>query len=52
MEAPVFQVFTLNPFEELGGNRQLIPYNQLGSGKSDVITDTDGCSERCVSIAD
>lgn len=32
--------FYLKPFEELGNNRQVIRYDQLGSGKSDRITDT------------
>jgi len=30
----------LKPFEELGNDRQVIRYDQLGSGKSDRITDT------------
>ncbi|MCK4992298.1 MAG: proline iminopeptidase-family hydrolase [Bacteroidales bacterium] len=30
----------LKVFEELGNDRQVVRYDQLGSGKSDVITDT------------
>jgi len=32
--------FYLKPFEDLGNDRQVVRYDQLGSGKSDVITDT------------
>jgi len=32
--------FYLKPFEELGNDRQVVRYDQLGSGKSDIITDT------------
>ena len=32
--------FYLKPFEDLGNDRQIVRYDQLGSGKSDVITDT------------
>lgn len=32
--------FGLKPFEELGNDRQVIRYDQLGGGKSDKITDT------------
>ena len=32
--------FGLKPFEDLGNDRQVIRYDQLGSGKSDVIQDT------------
>jgi len=37
---PGFGSFYLKPFEELGTDRQVIRYDQLGSGKSDMITDT------------
>jgi proline iminopeptidase len=32
--------FYLKPFEDLDNDRQVVRYDQLGSGKSDVITDT------------
>jgi proline iminopeptidase len=32
--------YYLKPFEDLGNDRQIVRYDQLGSGKSDVITDT------------
>ncbi len=32
--------FYLKPFEELGNERQVIRYDQLGGGKSDKVTDT------------
>lgn len=32
--------FGLKPFEELGNDRQVIRYDQLGGGKSDKISDT------------
>jgi proline iminopeptidase len=32
--------FCLKPFEELGNDRQIIRYDQLGGGKSDAVTDT------------
>jgi len=37
---PGMSSFYLKPFEELGNDRQVIRYDQLGGGKSDVITDT------------
>jgi proline iminopeptidase len=32
--------FYLKPFEDLGNDRQVVRYDQLGGGKSDVISDT------------
>jgi proline-specific peptidase len=32
--------FYLKPFEDLGNDRQIVRYDQLGGGKSDKITDT------------
>ena len=37
---PGYSSFYLKPLEELGNTRQVIRYDQLGSGKSDVIQDT------------
>lgn len=37
---PGFSSFYLKPFEDLGGDRQIVRYDQLGSGKSDKISDT------------
>ncbi len=37
---PGMSSFYLKPFEQLGNERQVIRYDQLGGGKSDVITDT------------
>ena len=37
---PGMSSFYLKPFEELGNDRQVVRYDQLGGGKSDVITDT------------
>lgn len=37
---PGFSSYYLKPFEELGNDRQVIRYDQLGGGKSDKITDT------------
>lgn len=37
---PGYSSFYLKPLEELGINRQVIRYDQLGAGKSDVVTDT------------
>ncbi len=37
---PGMSSYYLKPFEELGANRQVIRYDQLGGGKSDKITDT------------
>jgi proline-specific peptidase len=37
---PGFGSYFLKPFEELGNDRQVVRYDQLGSGKSDKITDT------------
>lgn len=37
---PGMSSFYLKPFEELGNDRQVIRYDQLGGGKSDRITDT------------
>jgi len=37
---PGMSSFYLKPFEELGNDRQVIRYDQLGGGKSDMITDT------------
>ena len=37
---PGYSSFYLKPFEELGNTRQVIRYDQLGSGKSDVIKDS------------
>lgn len=37
---PGFSSFYLKPFEDLGNDRQVIRYDQLGGGKSDKISDT------------
>lgn len=37
---PGMSSYYLKPFEELGNDRQVIRYDQLGGGKSDVISDT------------
>ena len=37
---PGMSSFYLKPLEELGNDRQVIRYDQLGGGKSDKITDT------------
>jgi proline iminopeptidase len=37
---PGMSSYYLKPFEELGNDRQIIRYDQLGGGKSDKITDT------------
>jgi proline iminopeptidase len=37
---PGMSSFYLKPFEDLGIDRQVIRYDQLGGGKSDMITDT------------
>lgn len=37
---PGFSSFYLKPFEDLGGDRQIVRYDQLGGGKSDKIADT------------
>jgi proline iminopeptidase len=37
---PGMSSFYFKPFEELGNDRQVIRYDQLGGGKSDKITDT------------
>jgi proline iminopeptidase len=37
---PGMSSFYLKPLEDLGNDRQVIRYDQLGGGKSDVITDT------------
>ncbi len=37
---PGYSSFYLKPLEELGKNRQVIRYDQLGAGKSDVVVDT------------
>lgn len=37
---PGMSSFNLKPLEELGNDRQVIRYDQLGGGKSSVITDT------------
>jgi proline iminopeptidase len=37
---PGYSSFYLKPFEELGNERQVIRYDQLGGGKSDKVTDT------------
>lgn len=37
---PGFSSFYLKPFEDLGDDRQVVRYDQLGGGKSDKITDT------------
>jgi proline iminopeptidase len=37
---PGFSSYYLKPFEELGNDRQVVRYDQLGSGKSEKITDT------------
>jgi proline iminopeptidase len=37
---PGFSSFYLKPFEDLGNDRPVVRYDQLGGGKSDRITDT------------
>ena len=37
---PGYSSFYLKPFEELGNSRQVVRYDQLGAGKSDVISDS------------
>ncbi|MEB2777566.1 proline iminopeptidase-family hydrolase [Algoriphagus sp. D3-2-R+10] len=37
---PGYSSFYLKPLEELGSSRQIIRYDQLGSGKSDFVSDT------------
>jgi proline-specific peptidase len=37
---PGMSSYYLKPFEDLGNDRQVIRYDQLGGGKSDKITDT------------
>jgi proline iminopeptidase len=37
---PGFSSYYLKPFEELGNDRQVIRYDQLGGGKSDRVYDT------------
>ncbi|HEX3232894.1 MAG TPA: proline iminopeptidase-family hydrolase [Gemmatimonadales bacterium] len=37
---PGYASFYLKPFEELGDDRPVVRYDQLGGGKSDPITDT------------
>lgn len=37
---PGYSSFYLKPLEELGSSRQVIRYDQLGAGKSDVVNDT------------
>lgn len=37
---PGFSSYYLKPFEDLGNDRQVIRYDQLGCGKSDRVTDT------------
>lgn len=37
---PGMSSYYLKPFEDLGSDRQVIRYDQLGGGKSDKITDT------------
>jgi len=37
---PGMSSFYLKPFEDLANDRQIIRYDQLGGGKSDMITDT------------
>lgn len=37
---PGMSSFYLKSFEDLGNDRQVVRYDQLGGGKSDVITDT------------
>src|SRR5881397_3536000 len=37
---PGFSSYYLKPFEDLGGDRVVVRYDQLGGGKSDKITDT------------
>ena len=37
---PGFSSFYLKPFEDLGNERVVVRYDQLGGGKSDKITDT------------
>ncbi|WP_168731257.1 proline iminopeptidase-family hydrolase [Robertkochia marina] len=37
---PGYSSFYLKPLEELGKDRQVIRYDQLGAGKSDMVTDS------------
>lgn len=37
---PGFTSHYLKPFEDLGDDRQVVRYDQLGSGKSEMVTDT------------
>lgn len=37
---PGMSSYYMKPYEDLGANRQVIRYDQLGGGKSDKITDT------------
>ena len=37
---PGFSSFFMKPFDELGNDRQVVRYDQLGGGKSDKISDT------------
>jgi proline iminopeptidase len=37
---PGFSSFYLKPFEDLGDDRQIVRYDQLGGGKSDKMSDT------------
>jgi proline iminopeptidase len=37
---PGFSSFYLKPLEDLGNDRQVVRYDQLGGGKSDKVTDT------------
>ena len=37
---PGFSSFYLKPLEDIGNDRQVVRYDQLGGGKSDKITDT------------
>ncbi len=37
---PGFSSFYLKPFEDLGDDRQVVRYDQLGGGKSDTTSDT------------
>ncbi len=37
---PGYSSYYLKPFEDLGNDRQVVRYDQLGGGKSDKITDT------------
>ena len=36
---PGYSSFYLKPLEELGNDRQVIRYDQLGAGKSEVVND-------------